>query len=64
MGKEPFNKYAWISFVGEGSFAIIEGQRNMLLDTEKKIRITDSKVTTMTAFVISELEVWQVVFYN
>jgi hypothetical protein len=36
----------------------------MLLDSEKKIRITDSKVTTMTAFVISELEVWQVFFYN
>jgi len=64
VGSEPFNKYACISFVGEGSFAIIEGQRNMLLDSEKKFRITDSKVTTMTAFMISELEVWQVVFYN
>ena len=64
MGAEPFNKYACISFVGEGSFAIIEGQRNMLLDSENKIRITDSKVTTLNGFMISELEVWQVVFYN
>ena len=64
MGAEPFNKNACISFVGEGSFAIIEGRRNMLLDSEKNVRITDSQVTTMTAFMISELEVWHVVFYS
>ena len=66
MGKEPFNKYAFISFVGEGSFAIIEGRRNMLLklDSEKKVTITDSQVTTLTAFMISELEVWHVVYYS
>ena len=64
MGAEPFNKYGCISFVGKGSFAIIEDRRNMLLDSEKKVTITDSQVTTLTAFMISELEVWEVVFYN
>ena len=33
VGAEPFKKYACISFVGEGSFAIIESRRNMLLDS-------------------------------
>ena len=61
---DPFNKCACISFVGEGSFAIIEGSRNMLLDYENKVRITDRKVTTLNGFMISELEVWHVVFYN
>ena len=64
VGEEQFNKYACISFVGEGSFAIIEGQRNLLLDSENKVSITDSEVTTLTVFMISELEVWQVVFYS
>ena len=63
MGEEPFNKHACISFVGEGSFAIIEGRRNLLLDSENKVSITDSEVTTLTVFMISELEVWHVVFY-
>ena len=64
MGAEPFNKNACISFVGEGSFGIMEGSRNMLLDYENKVRITDRKVTTLNDFMISELEVWHVVFYS
>ena len=55
---------ACVSFVGEGSFAIIEGRRNLLLDSEKKVTISDSEVTTLNVFMISELEVWLVVFYN
>jgi hypothetical protein len=64
MGEEPFKKHSCISLVGEGSFAIIEGRRNLLLDSENKVSITDSEVTTLTVFMISELEVWHVVFYS
>jgi hypothetical protein len=64
VGAEPFNMSACVSFVGEGSFAIIEGRRNLLLDSENKVSITDSEVTTLTVFMISELEVWHVVFYS
>ena len=54
VGEEPFNKHACISFVGEGSFAIIEGQRNMLLDSEKKIIITDKPQNPKTPNISSE----------
>ena len=55
---------ACISFVGEGSIAIIEGHCNLLLDCKNKFKSSDSEVTAMNVLMISELEVWQVVFYN